>query len=118
MSSIAITITMPSTRKDGANLPLLNIQTLTVTKQVGTPSPQAIGGQPTFGAPVAFATLNAPFTSYTVNLTDNAPDFGFVDQYNATVTDTSANVSAAALVQVLLSTPAPSACTLAAQFNP
>jgi hypothetical protein len=115
MASTALTITISPSRKDGGTLPLSAIQTVTVTKQVGTPQ---ASGPPIFGAPAAFATINAPFTSYTLLLTDNAPDLGFVDQYNVTVTDTSANTSAAGFVQVLLSTAVPNAPSIAANFSP
>jgi hypothetical protein len=118
MPSTAITITMSPSRKDGGTLPLSSIQTVTVTKQVGTPQPAAIGGPPIFSAPVAFASLNAPFTSYTLQLVDNAPDLGLVDQYNVTVTDTSANVSPAGFAQVYLTTAVPNAPTVAAAFSP
>jgi hypothetical protein len=118
MPSIAITITMSPSRKDGGTLPLANIAKVSVTKQVGTPSPQATGGPPAFTAPVAFASLNAPFTSYTLQLVDNAPDLGLVDQYNVTVTDTQGNVSAAGFAQVLLTTAMPNAPTVAAAFSP
>jgi hypothetical protein len=118
MPSTAITITLPSGRKDGGSIPLSAIQTVTVTKQVGTPSPQAVGGQPTFGAPVAFATLNAPFTSYTIQLVDNAPDLGLVDQYNVTMTDTNGNTSPVGSQQVLLNLAVPLAPTVALAFSP
>jgi hypothetical protein len=118
VSSTAITITLPSARKDGGNLPLANIQTVTVTKQVGTPSPQAVGGPPTFTAPAPFAVLNAPFSSYTLQLNDPAPDLGLVDQYNVTVTDTVGNTSPVGFVQVLLGLAVPNPPSVQAAFSP
>jgi hypothetical protein len=73
MSSVALTITLPTTRSDGSAAALTDIASVTILRDPGT-------------GPVPLTTLAGPFTSPTVTYTDASPATGS-DAYSAFCTD-------------------------------
>jgi len=108
MSTVAVTITLPTTRVDGSALALSEIASVVLSKAVGS------------SAAVVVDNVAGPFTDPTVTYTDANPDFGQVDNYSAVVTDVEGNTSAAGTASVTIppsQLAAPSAPTLTAVFT-
>ena len=80
MSTVTITVTLPTQRKSGAAATPADVATVTVYKGVGT------------NAAAVLATVTSP-TTPTVDVVDSSPDAGQTDEYSATVTDANGVVS-------------------------
>lgn len=109
MSSVLVTIVLPSNRTDGSALALTDIASYTVAKAVGS------------AASTVLQTVNGPFSDVSQSFSDTAPDPGQTDNYAVTVTDVEGNVSAAGAGSAVIppsQLAPPSAPTVTATFVP
>lgn len=90
MSSVSVSIVLPSTRTDGSSLALGDIASYAVNKAAGS-APAAV-----------LQNVSGPFTAASQSFTDTSPDAGQTDNYSVTVTDVEGNVSAAGNASVAI----------------